>query len=879
MSEENDNQQNEEETYGDEPTIKIYPKALTSFSAEPIGPQVVDATVAHPNNSSRGGSGVDAVEQALGEIKGSLRSPMDRALVPIQRPSLEQLKDGDFIVAHRYTGTGDFATRRLRVNRILMRKRHRQRHVVKHNLAPRLIIAGVVLGLILFSLFSSSAGAAYAYYQQQLPLISGLANHAMFQTTRIFDRNGHLLYQLYDPKYGRRTYANYNDISKTVINATVAAEDHTFWTNSGIDIQGILRAAYSNVLNQSVVEGGSTVTQQVIKNELFLNQPRTIPVKTEEIILAYGLTQQYPKWKIMEMYLNAVYYGDLNYGIEAAAQNYFNIQPKCTKAGCQSSSSQLDLAQASLLAGLPRSPSDLDPVQHKAAALARQKTVLDSMVQLGMITPSQETQAEQEMTNYKFTSFQHNIQAPHFVHYIVDDVLVPLLGAQNLLDGGYNIYTTLDLDLEKKVEQITYSHLYQEQCDNYLGCYGPLNIQNNVNNAAVVVMNPTNGEILAMNGSANYNDHSSQVQGQYNAALALRQPGSSIKPVIYATAFEMGWYPAMILQDHKTIYPSAPPKYYSPQNYDGKFHKGFPMTVRNAIANSFNIPAIDTIEYTGIPNVLNMAARLGLSEMASRRISSLGPSTAIGTVEVSLLHLTGAYATFANQGVRVPPVGVLEITDNQGHPLYTYDVAHPRGVRVIGADVAFLMSSILSDKSARYHEFFPGNPLELDRPAAAKTGTTDSFRDNWTMGYTPYLTVGVWAGNSDNSIMNNVIGITGAGPIWHDVMEYASHHYNLPSSDFVKPDDVSAGTVSARTGLLPHPGEPTITDWFIDGTMPTIQGQYTPPRSDSSSSCQGDNCGNFCIDGICIPACEVNGSCLPPTCIGDNCNNFLPTGN
>ena len=380
-----------------------------------------------------------------------------------------------------------------------------------------------------------------------------------------------------------------------------------------------------------------------------------------------------------------------------------------------------------------------------------------------------------------------------------------------------------------------------------------------------------------MNGSANYNDHSPQVQGQFNAALAKRQPGSSIKPIIYATAFEMGWYPGMILQDHKTIYPSAPPKYYAPHNYDGKFHKGFPMTVRNAIANSINIPAIDTLEYAGIPNVLNMAGRLGLSEMARRPLDSLGPSMAIGTVEVSLLHLTGAYATFANRGVRVPPVSILEITDNQGQPLYTYDAAHPQGVRAIREDVAFLMSSILSDKKSRYHEFSPGNPLELNRPAAAKTGTTDSFRDNWTLGYTPSLTVGVWAGNSDNSIMNNVIGITGAGPIWHDVMEYASHHYNLPSDDFIRPPDVNAGTVSAHTGLLPHSGEQTITDWFIDGTMPTIQGHYTPP----APSCDGDSClpPLTCIDGFCFPPpfC-VGNDCIPSMCMGKACNIF-PQGN
>jgi len=263
------------------------------------------------------------------------------------------------------------------------------------------------------------------------------------------------------------------------------------------------------------------------------------------------------------------------------------------------------------------------------------------------------------------------------------------------------------------------------------------------------------------------------------------------------------------------------------------------MTARNAIANSFNIPAIDTLEYAGIPNVLNMAGRLGLTEIASRPPSSFGPSTALGTSEVSLLHLTSAYATFANQGVRVPPTSILEITDNQGYPLYSYNSAHPGGVRALRADVAFLISSILSDTKSRYHEFGAGNPLELDRPAAAKTGTTQSFRDNWTIGYTPYVTVGVWAGNSDNTTMNNIIGITGAGPIWHDVMEYVSHQYNYPPDDFSKPSDVHASTVSAYTGLAPHPGEPTVTDWFIDGTQPTIQGTFTNPPP---PTCDGDNC-------------------------------------
>src|SRR5579884_913994 len=402
------------------------------------------------------------------------------------------------------------ASRRARVNRILMYRRRHKRYGHVDQTGPRMVAAISIILAVLFTLLSGTMGAAFAYYQSQLPLLNGIADHTQFQTTHIYDRHGQLLYNLYDPRYGRRTYVSYSDISPLLINATVAAEDHTFWTNSGVDIQGILRAAATNFQNQTVVEGGSTITQQLIKNELFLNQPRTVQIKAEEALLAYGLTQQYPKWKIMEMYLNTVYYGDLNYGIEAAAQDFFNLQPKCTKSHCIPAAAQLDLAQASMLAGLPQLPSYYNPIINKQAALDRQKIVLDFMVELHMITPAQEQQAQQEMAKFKFQSFssKQGMQAPHFVRYVIDEVLVPLFGADNLFTGGYNIYTTLDLNLEKKVEQITYDHLYKVTCDNYLGCYGPLDTQNQVHNAAVVVENPFNGEILAMNGSANFNDNS-----------------------------------------------------------------------------------------------------------------------------------------------------------------------------------------------------------------------------------------------------------------------------------------------------------------------------------------------------------------------------------
>src|SRR3989440_9885265 len=304
-------------------------------------------------------------------------------------------------------------SRRTRINRLIIRRRLHERY--HQDIVPRLVIATIIFFTLLISLSSSGVGAAYAYYQAQLPLLNGVADHALFQSTHIYDRNGHLLYELYDHQdgHGRRTYVNYNDISPLLIQATVAAEDHSFWQNNGVDLQGTIRAAVANLQHQTVIEGGSTITQQLVKNQLFLTDPRTIQGKGQEAILAYGLTQQYPKWKIMEMYLNTVYYGDLNYGVESAAQNYFNLQQKCTHTHCTQAVTQLDLAQASLLAGLPQSPSYYDPTTNKPAALARQKIVLQSMVDLGMITIKQAQQAQHEMAKFVFKPFAHNIQAPH----------------------------------------------------------------------------------------------------------------------------------------------------------------------------------------------------------------------------------------------------------------------------------------------------------------------------------------------------------------------------------------------------------------------------------------------------------------------------------
>jgi membrane peptidoglycan carboxypeptidase len=732
---------------------------------------------------------------------------------------------------------------RIHINRLKMHKRHHKRF--GKDIVPRLVTTfTIVIGIVLI-IMSGTGGAAYAYYQSQLPILNNIATHSLFQTTHLYDRNGKLLYDLYDHSIdrGRRTYVNFSDIPDNLVNATIAAEDHSFWTNQGIDSQGILRALIANL--HGVREGGSTITQELIKNQFFADtlNNRTPQLKMQEAVLAIGLTQQYPKWKIMEMYLNTVFYGHSNFGVEATAQDYFGLKPTCSKGVCKPAVAQLDLAQASLIAGLPQSPTLYMPLVNKDYALKRQSDILDNMLKLNMITQAQKTQAELEMKNYKFKITPSVEHAPHFVEYVIDKVLIPLFGADNLLNGGYSIYTTLDLDLENQVEAITKKWIYGSQADAY--GYSDLKTIHNLNNAAVVVTDPKTGEILAMNGSVDYNSSDPHVQGNFNSAVdAIRQPGSSIKPIVYAAAFEKGWYPAMVVPDIKTYFPNGAEP-YSPPNYDGNYH-GATMTVRRAIANSYNIPAVEAFEYAGIPDILNLAGRLGLTNMANTPKDKQGPSMALGTAGESLLNMTGAYATFANGGVRMPQTSVLKIVDNQERTIYDLAKAGQRGQRVMSSEVAYLMTSILSDTEARHEEFAPGNPLELDRPAAAKTGTTDDFVDNWTMGYTPHLAVGVWAGNSNNDPMIQVIGITGAGPIWHDVITWADDHYHFPADDFARPSDVVQATVSANTGLAPAPGEATRTDWVIQGTEPTIIGSnyYVPPTTKPKNGNNGNNGNN-----------------------------------
>ncbi|WP_201381486.1 transglycosylase domain-containing protein [Ktedonobacter sp. SOSP1-85] len=850
-------QENEHaEAYGEQSTLPRPPLARQPTYQQSLG----QTGIPHPNASTAPAPIVKPpvpLNRTSQFVQpGSIRGGIQPAVPP---PVAAYAGSGSRPLSQPLPGT----SQRQRHARVLRKKRVRLKQP-RPDMVARLLMGGSLLFLVALLFTFGGTGIAYGYYQMQLSSINGIAQHSLFQNTHIYDRHGKLLYELYDKQLGkgRRTYVSYQDISPLLINATVAAEDHTFWSNGGVDLQGIGRALLSNARSGGVREGGSTITQQLIKNQFFSGKERTVGIKFQEAVLAAGITQQYPKWKIMEMYLNTVYYGNINYGVEAAARDYFGLKPDCQGNHCKPAVSRLTLGQASLLAGLPQSPTYYNPVINKDVALERQQVVLNAMVAMKMITPQQARQARQETQQSDIQSYStdQEMKAPHFVQYVINQLEEVLGGPEQLRDGGFDVYTTLDYDLEQKVEEITYNNLYTTTYDRGLGTYNVLSRDKNVNNASVVVMDPKTGEILAMNGSASYEANYPQVRGQLNGTTTPRQPGSSFKPIVYATAFEMGWYPAMIVSDHRTIYPVDPPDYYHPQNYDGSFHSDYPMTVRTALANSFNIPAIDAIMFTGVHNVQNMSARLGISEVANLPDAQTGPSMALGSKEVSLLHMTDAYATFANQGLRMPPVSILSVKSNQGRELYSF---HPRGIRALRPDVAFLMNDILSDRVARYKEFYPGNPLELSRPAAAKTGTTDSFRDNWTIGYTPYLTVGVWAGNSNNEQMYDVIGITGAGPIWHDVMEYASQHYNFPPDDFPRPDNVHRGAVSANTGLAYAAGEGAVSDWFIDGTQPTIQGAnyYVPPLvcPKPKDDEEGDSASNADIPEACLKDSSKDG--------------------
>lgn len=636
------------------------------------------------------------------------------------------------------------------------------------------MIRSLALLSILFILLAvlALAGGVVAYFwiARQLPPAEELLyRRSQFMTSQILDREGHLLWEIIDPTGGRRTIVPLEQISPHLINATIATEDRFFYLNVGVDPIAIVRAVYYNVSEGDIVSGASTITQQLARNILLTPEERieqSFSRKLKEAVLAVEINRRYTKTQILEIYLNQIYYGNLAYGIEAAAQTYFG-----------KSARDLTLSEASLLAGLPQSPAVHDPYVNPEGAKARQADVLRLMVEANYITPTDAEAAKFETLD-NLRELSSTFVAPHFVSYVRQE-LEKIVPPEYIYQAGLRVQTTLDPRLQAIAEEEI-----RQQVETLR--------DRHVTNGALVALDVETGQILAMVGSKDFRDET--IDGQVNMAISPRQPGSTIKPLTYLVAFEkLGWTPSQLIMDTPVEYPDWAGNIYKPANYDNKFHG--PVSLRIALANSYNIPPIKALEAVGVDALKDMAARLGITTLTR---DDYGLSLTLGSGEIPLIEMTGAYQALANGGKFVAPTSILQITDSFGRVIEPLR-SPPR--QVLRVEHAYLMTHILADNEARSLSFGPNSYLNLSRPAAAKTGTTTDFRDNWTIGYTPDIVTGVWVGNADRTPMLNITGLSGAGPIWHNFMERA--HEGRPIRDFVRPPTIIELEVCADSGTLP----------------------------------------------------------------------------
>ncbi len=723
-----------------------------------------------------------------------------------------------------------------------------------------LLVLGLLAPIALLSAGVATAAGVYAYYAGQLEgKLDELQTRTLFETSKIYDRHGYLLYEFFEE--GRRTrIESLDQVPPALISATIAIEDKNFWVNYGVDPAGIVRAAVLYLIAGEVQGGGSTLTQQFIRNALFTYEDRTAPTmdrKLREIFLALEMTRTYSKEEILLMYLNEISYGNLSYGIEAAAQSYFG-KP----------ASELDLAQCAFLAGLPQSPSEYDPFFPGGLekAKARQWDVLRRMVVEGYITSEEADAAYDEPLN--FAKPVVSLEAPHFVMWVRQQLeLDPEIGPERLYGGGLRIYTSLDMRYQRLAEAVIHDRMDLDPNDPQKNADVR---QYNTNNAAMVVMRPDTGEILAMVGSVDYNltlpsrcgNPKNLVDGNVNAALSERQPGSAIKPINYITAFTKGWSPATMVLDVRTKFPVPGEEDYAPENYLKKFNG--PILLRKALAGSLNMPAVKVLQYGGVPEMLDMAHALGIRGL-NRGAGFYGLSLTLGGGEVTLLDLVTANCTFANEGRYVPPVSVLRIEDAQGKVIREYKpLPLEQREQAVDAKYVYLLTSILTDDDARSFVFGTGSILKLSRPTAVKTGTSEDWSDNWTVGFTPYLATGVWVGNNNNEplapncakkgdVSAGSPGIRTAGRIWHNFMEAVFHptdaKVGLPKYfpdeekrrlwfansdledvlrdaagnlrlDFRRPEGIVEAEVCAVSGKRPTPYCPVVKEIFVEGTVP-----------------------------------------------------------
>ncbi len=597
----------------------------------------------------------------------------------------------------------------------------------------------------------------FLYIAKDLPEAGNVNKRFVAESTKIYDRTGsHILYEVHGEE--KRTVVPFDQIPEIVRAATISLEDQGFYHHFGLKPTAILRAALKDIVTFDASQGGSTITQQFVKNSLLSNE-RTITRKLKEAILSIELETLFSKDEILAMYLNEIPYGQNAYGIEAAAQTYFGKSAK-----------DLTLDEAALLASLPRGTTYYSPYgSHPERLIARKEYALHQMADLGYITKEQAQEAIDTPTLDKVLPQKDIIAAPHFVMY-VKDYLQEKYGDQAIEQGGYKVITTLDWDKQQLAEEAV-----REGSKN--------NTSWKASNAALVAMDPKTGQILAMVGSKDYFDES--IDGQVNVATRDRQPGSSFKPFVYLTAFTKGYLPETMLYDVETEFDTGDGKGYKPVNYNGQFNGPLPM--KKALGGSLNIPAVKTLYLAGVKDSIKLAKDLGIQGLNDP--DRVGLSLVLGGGEVQLLDHVNAYSTLATGGVRHDKVSILNIKDVTGAVVEEYQ--EKPGERVVEEKYVAMLDSILSDNSNRAWVFGENSPLRFDsRPVSAKTGTTNEFRDGWTMGYTPNLAVGVWAGNNDNSPMKEgADGVNVAAPIWRAFFEKAISNYTKEDFPSYNPDD------------------------------------------------------------------------------------------
>lgn len=657
------------------------------------------------------------------------------------------------------------------------------------------------VGLLFLFLIST---LLFAWYAKDLPRPDKIVRKEGF-STKIYDRNDVLLYDVFADQ--QRTPVEFEDIPEDLRNATIAIEDKNFYKHQGFDPTGWLRAVY-NIVFRGRLQGGSTLTQQLVKNVL-LTPKRTVARKIKEFALAIQIEKRYSKDEILQMYLNEAPYGGTAWGVEVAAETYF-----------EKSVSELDLVESAVLAGLPQQPSVYSPFgENPTAYISRTKDVLRRMREDDYISKEDEEKALVNLEKVEFASPSAKFKAPHFVMY-VKKLLEEKYGERMVEQGGLKIYTTLDWEIQKEAQKIVADEIARVE-----------GIE--ITNGAAMVMDTETGEILGMVGSKDYFDP--DYDGQVNVCLSLRQPGSAIKPITYVTAFKEGYTPASMIADVTTHFPGGAGPDYVPKNYNNKVNG--PVQLRFALGSSLNIASVKTLALVGVEDMLETAYSMGLNTLEPTRenINRLGLSVTLGGGEVRLIDLVSAYSSFSNGGIKTSPVSILKVEDQKGKVLEEHKSV--KGKQVLSPEEAFLINNILSDNNSRLITFGANSLLNIgSRSVAVKTGTTDDMRDNWAVGWDPKYIVGVWVGNNDNSPMSRVAsGISGASPIWRRIILEVLR--KAPIREFSMPGNIVTKEVDKISGYASHDGWPSRNELFIKGTEPA----GSDPIHTKLKVCKSDN--------------------------------------